>query len=90
MEFEWDPGKSTLNARKHGVDFRTATAIWRDENHVEIRARLEEAEGRFLVIGLIGPKLFAAIITYRASRIRIISVRRARDNEVALYESEEI
>lgn len=32
-------------------------------------------------------KYWAAIITYRGQAIRIISVRRARDNEVSLYES---
>jgi uncharacterized DUF497 family protein len=32
-----------------------------------------------------GDKLWTAIFTHRDSQIRIISVRRARDNEKALY-----
>ncbi|MEL6462947.1 MAG: BrnT family toxin, partial [Cyanobacteria bacterium J06621_15] len=52
---------------------------------VEIAARTVE-EQRFLVIGLINQKCWAAIITYREERVRIISVRRARDEEVKIYE----
>ena len=35
----------------------------------------------------VGEKHWSAIITYRQERIRIISVRRSRDQERALYES---
>ncbi|MBF2014770.1 MAG: BrnT family toxin [Rivularia sp. T60_A2020_040] len=52
---------------------------------MEIAARTVE-ESRFLVIGLINQKSWAAIITYREERVRIISVRRARDEEVKIYE----
>ncbi|MBC8212733.1 MAG: BrnT family toxin, partial [Gammaproteobacteria bacterium] len=44
-------------------------------------------EPRFLVIGLIAHKHWSAVITYRGSTIRIISVRRSRKKEVELYES---
>jgi hypothetical protein len=43
-------------------------------------------EPRFLVIGVIGGKHSSAVITYRGRCIRIISVRRARREEVAIYE----
>jgi len=44
-------------------------------------------EPRFLVIGRIADKHWSGIITYRSENIRIILVRRARDEEIALYES---
>lgn len=44
-------------------------------------------EPRVLVIGKVGGKHWSAIITHRKDKIRIISVRRSRDPEVALYES---
>jgi uncharacterized DUF497 family protein len=44
-------------------------------------------EPRYLVIGQIGGKHWSAVITYREQNIRIISVRRSRDEEVMLYES---
>ena len=39
-----------------------------------------------LVVGLIAGKHWSAVITYRSEAIRLISVRRARAEEVALYE----
>jgi len=53
---------------------------------LEIPVKTED-EARFLVIGQIEGKNWSAIITYRAANIRLISVRRARTEEVALYES---
>jgi uncharacterized DUF497 family protein len=85
MEFEFDETKSQANAVKHGIDFRAAQALWRDELLIEIPARTED-EPRFLVIGRIGGKHYSAVITYREERVRIISVRRSRKEEVALYE----
>jgi uncharacterized protein len=86
MDFEIDPGKSTANKNKHGIDFMDARELWRDSDLLEIPAKTTD-EPRFLVIGKIGEKHWAVIITYRDENIRIISVRRARDEEVELYES---
>jgi len=44
-------------------------------------------EDRFLVIGKIEGKHWSAVITPRDGNIRIISVRRSRAEEVAIYES---
>jgi len=89
MRFEYDPAKSTENERKHGIDFETALALWGDDALVEIPARVVD-EPRWLVIGRIGDKHWSAVITRRGENIRLISVRRSRTEEVALYESEEI
>jgi len=89
MEFEFDPGKSAANRRKHGIDFVRAQALWDDPARVEIPARTTD-EPRALVVGTIGPTHWSAVVTQRRGRIRLISVRRARKEEVALYESEGI
>lgn len=86
MRFEYDPNKSQTNLEKHGVDFKQAQAIWEDENRLEIPARTVD-EARFLVIGMVAGKCWSAVITYRGDNIRIISIRRSRIEEVALYES---
>jgi uncharacterized protein len=86
MDFEFDPEKSTVNKNKHGIDFMDARELWHDPDLLEIPAKTTD-EQRFLVIGKIDEKHWAAIITYRDEKIRIISVRRARDEEVELYES---
>ncbi len=84
--FEFDDSKSQSNWVKHGIDFLAAQELWNDPMLMEIPARTED-EPRYLVIGLIGEKHWSAVITYRGSHIRLISIRRARTEEVALYES---
>ncbi|HEX9699977.1 MAG TPA: BrnT family toxin [Acidobacteriota bacterium] len=86
MEFEFDPAKSNANLRKHGISFDDALALWRDPHLVEVPARTED-EPRFLVVGKLADKHWSAIITYRSDKIRLISVRRSREEEVEIYES---
>ena len=86
MEFEFDADKSLLNKTKHGIDFVEAQALWRDADLIEIPARTTD-EPRFLVIGRVKQKHWSAIVTYRGGRIRLISVRRSRVEEVLIYES---
>lgn len=84
--FEFDPKKSEANLKKHGIDFIDAQAIWHDADLIEVQAKSTD-ELRYLTVGMIGGKHWSAIITYRVAKIRIISVRRSRELEVALYES---
>jgi uncharacterized protein len=84
--FEFDVAKSESNRTKHGIDFVEAQALWSDPMLLEIPAKTDD-EPRYLVIGLIDNKHWSAVITYRGENIRLISVRRARIEEVNLYES---
>ena len=86
MEFEFDLQKSDSNQHKHGIDFSTAQLLWADPNRIQIPAK-ETDEPRFMVIGMIEQKHWSAIITYRDEKIRIISIRRSRDEEIEIYES---
>jgi uncharacterized DUF497 family protein len=83
--FEFDLNKSQANLQKHGIDFRTAQALWNDSLRLEIPARTEGAEERWALIGRIQGKLWTAAWTRRGMAIRIISVRRSRKEEEALY-----
>lgn len=85
LEFEFDPDKSATNLTKHGIDFAAAQAIWRDAHRVEVPARTTD-EPRWMVIGQAGGQHWSAVITYRDEHVRIISVRRSREGEVAIYE----
>ncbi|MFP3945044.1 MAG: BrnT family toxin [Alphaproteobacteria bacterium] len=87
MEFDWDPAKSAANREKHGIDFEEAKALWDDPRLLEAPANTED-EPRFLVIGKIGAKHWAAVCTRRSETVRIISVRRARKQEIEAYESD--
>ena len=86
MEFEFDEQKSGANKSKHGLDFVEAQELWHDAHALEIPARTED-EPRSMVIGKIGEQHWSAIITYRNERIRLISVRRTRNEEIVNYES---
>ena len=88
-DFEFDDNKSQNNKSKHGIDFVEAQELWEDPERLEIPARTED-EPRFFVIGQIEGKCWSAVITYRYQRIRIISVRRSRKQEIELYESQDI
>ena len=86
MSFEYDPEKSAANLRKHGMDFIQAQALWNDPDLLKIPAKTED-EPRFLVIGVLAERHWTGVITYRSDVVRIISVRRARKEEIELYES---
>lgn len=89
MDFEYDPDKSAENKRKHGIDFEEAQALWADFALVEIPARVTD-EPRWVMIGKIRQKHWSAVITRRGDNVRIISVRRSREEEVTIYESQGI
>ena len=86
ISFEFDAKKSESNRTKHGIDFVEAQELWNDPMLLEIPAKTDD-EPRWLVVGLIDGKHWSAVITYRGTNVRLISVRRARKEEVALYES---
>ena len=86
FSFEFDAAKSESNRTKHGIDFVLAQGLWNDPMLLEIPAKTDD-EPRFLVVGQMSGKHWSAVITYRGENIRLISVRRARAEEVALYES---
>lgn len=85
MTFEFDPLKSAANKEKHGIDFDEAQTLWADPWLLEAPARTDD-EPRFLVIGKIMDKHWAAVCVHRGEVIRIISVRRARKEEIVYYE----
>lgn len=86
MEFEFDPQKSGGNKIKHGIGFYEAQELWNDPDLIEILVKTTE-EPRYLVIAKISGKHWSGVITYRGEKIRIISVRKSRKEEVEIYES---
>jgi uncharacterized DUF497 family protein len=85
MNFEFDARKSRSNQKKHGIDFIEAQRLWNDPDLIAVPARTTD-EPRVLVVGKLEERHWSAIITYRGNRLRIISVRRSRKEEIELYE----
>ena len=58
--------------------------LWRDPDRLEIPARSTD-EPRVQVRGRIGTRVWSALTTIREGRVRIISVRRAGNEEEAAH-----
>ena len=84
--FKFVKKKSASNKRKHGIDFKTAIKLWEDADRIIIPARWGD-EARFILIAKLDNDFWSAIYTERKSVIRIISVRRSRENEKEIYQS---
>jgi uncharacterized protein len=89
MGFEYESEKSAENKRKHGVNFEDAQALWSDPALLEIPAQVSD-EPRWVVVGKMNEKHWSAVITRRGENVRLISVRRSRDEEVEIYENQDI
>lgn len=81
--FEWDEDKKTSNLVKHGIDFEDATEIF--NGPILLRQSNRNNEERWVAIGCLDERLIAVAFTRRARVIRIISARRARENEERAY-----
>ena len=88
MPFEFDEAKSLANKQdpNRNLDFVEAQALWEDDALLEIPSYAGTDTERWIVIGKIKDKHWTAAITYRGEKIRIISVRRSRTNEIRDYE----
>ena len=86
MKFDFDENKSSTNKKEHGVSFNEAQEIWNDIRAIFNGPANSISEDRWLAIGKIGHGLYTAVYTYRGDTIRLISVRKAREDERAVYE----
>lgn len=83
MKVEWDAKKSKENIKKHGISFDDAIDLFLG-NHIQFELASSD-EKRWAAIGKVGGKYYTAIFTKRASKIRLISVRRSRKDEEVYY-----
>ena len=88
MQFEWDEEKDKLNRKKHGIGFREALPAFLDPKRIERIDREHSTleEERVDIIGRVKDSLLVfGVYTDRNSRIRIISVRKAKMEEINEY-----
>jgi len=83
-DFEWDYNKNELNKQKHNISFEAAIHIFGNIT-LESPSRGEHGEDRILAIGILETKEIVVVYTDRSERKRIISARRARENERQAY-----
>ena len=90
IDFEWSPGKSATNLRKHGVAFREAATVFRDPLSITAYdPDHSEEEDRFITVGAsVAGRLLIVAHTDRGPRTRIISARKLTRSEREAYEKE--
>ena len=83
MQFEWHGAKAEANLQAHGVSFDLAKTVFKDPFAIErLDDREDYGEARFVLIGMAeGNVVLFVAYTGREDLIRIISARRATQNE---------
>lgn len=83
LEFEWNDSKAEANLEKHGIDFEDAIGVF-EGPVLEVRSD-QKGEIRWKAIGLVEGLEITVVYTLREGRRRIISARRAQQNERRAY-----
>src|ERR1700704_4724874 len=86
--FEWDDQKRELNFAKHGIDFDNAVEVF--HGPIIVRRSDRNNEERWTALGYSDNRLIVVVFTRRADVIRIISARRARNNEEREYRNAKV
>lgn len=84
--FAWDEAKRLTNIQKHGVDFLDAAELFEGE-YLDRPAREVAGEQRHAATGPVEGRFITVIYVIRDEVVRIISARRARDNERRDFEA---
>jgi len=85
VEIEWNGKKAISNLKKHGIDFADAVTVLEDERAITISDDYPD-EDRFITIGMDSfSRILVVVYTWRETRIRIISARKATARETRQY-----
>lgn len=84
LVFEWDEAKRRLVLEKHKLDFIDAVRIFAGPKLVLSSPRGDEV--RWMAIGYLNGRCISVVYTMRGDVVRIITARRARDNEWQAYD----
>ena len=84
MEFEWDEAKRLSNIEKHDIDFVDMQDMFDGRPERTLRSDRGN-ERRFITTAIVHDQFYTVAWTRRFNAMRIISARRARDNEERAY-----
>jgi hypothetical protein len=85
VRFTWDERKRLRNLEVHGLDFADAKRVFHGPTVTIEDDRYEYAEQRFLTIGLLAEIAVSIVHTESASRIHVISFRKATRHEQKIF-----
>jgi len=82
---EYDPRKNSANLAKHGIDFETAARIWEGWVFERGDDRRDYREERVIALGAVEKRVVVVVFTWRGTRRRLISARKANSDERKIY-----
>lgn len=92
LKFEWDQKKNKSNIKKHGVSFEEAQTVFFDEHAIQFYdPDHSESEDRFILLGTSfksNTLVVCRCFREEEARVRIISARKADNDEEQIYWSE--
>jgi uncharacterized DUF497 family protein len=81
----FDPGKEARNVAKHGISLVRAEAMDMAAAIVREDKRFDYGETRYIAFGDIDDALHCLVFTFRGSKVRAISLRKANKKEIRRY-----
>ncbi len=85
MQYSWHEPKRRSNLRKHALDFRDAQKVFAGPTFTFEDNREDYGEQRWVTLGLLRDTVVVIVHTETEEEIRIISMRRAKDEEQITY-----
>lgn len=85
MGCEWDETKNETNIVKHGIAFESAQEVFEGTFISKVDARKNYGETRLVALGIFDEFILLVVYTMRGENIRIISARRANEEERRVY-----
>jgi uncharacterized protein len=85
MNIEWDDKKNKININKHNIDFNDAYKIFENPILTKVDDRFDYGEKRWIGLGQLENICVVFVFTMRGKKFRIISIRKANQNEKEVY-----
>lgn len=81
MQFTWDERKRLANIRTHGLDFLDCARVFQGPTFTYEDDRFDYGECRYVTLGMLADVAVSIVHTETATRIHVISFRKATKNE---------
>jgi uncharacterized protein len=86
VDLEFDPVKRLLTLQHRGLDMADAARVFDGPCLSFPDMRRDYGENRTITLGYLDGRMVVLVWTLRGAARRIISLRKANDREIALYE----
>lgn len=86
MAITFDPEKNARNIAERGLSFEMVEHLEWHTAVVKQDTRNDYGEVRLQIAALMDSRLYVAVVTPRGEDLRVISLRKANQREVAAYE----